>query len=223
MLKRVVLELALPFSQEDGQGIERGESGSIRSIELLHLLRSGRNSYAAICRIELKKAGGDVKNLLDDDLLTEVQVVDREESGALIVYLKGKQPALLAGTVGPMARSAGVHMFDLFERREGKLKISFLGSATQMRGFLKRLHESDVRFKILSLTDARLSPDSPLYALTEKQRRILISAFRLGYFQVPRKITSEQLAEKFDKGSSTVSEHLRKAESRLISRILNES
>jgi predicted DNA binding protein len=44
----------------------------------------------------------------------------------------------------------------------------------------------------------------------------LIAAFKQGYYDLPRKINSEQLAKKLDLVSSTLVEHLRKAERRLL-------
>jgi predicted DNA binding protein len=38
----------------------------------------------------------------------------------------------------------------------------------------------------------------------------------MGYYEIPRRFDSEQLAKKLNLGRSTVAEHLRKAEQRLI-------
>jgi predicted DNA binding protein len=79
-----------------------------------------------------------------------------------------------------------------------------------------------VRYKILSLTNANFSPDSPLSKLTDKQRTILLSAYNLEYYDIPRRFDSEQLAKKLNLGRSTVAEHLRKAEQRLIAAAISQ-
>ena len=84
------------------------------------------------------------------------------------------------------------------------------------------MKRAKVRYKILSITDAKFSLDSPLSKLTDKQRTILSSAFNLGYYDIPRRFDSEQLAKKLSLGRSTVAEHLRKAEQRLIAEAISQ-
>jgi predicted DNA binding protein len=64
---------------------------------------------------------------------------------------------------------------------------------------------------------------SPLDRLTEKQRKIIISAYRLGYYDVPRKMHSEKLANRMKLSRATLVEHLNKAERRLLSRIIDDA
>jgi predicted DNA binding protein len=77
-------------------------------------------------------------------------------------------------------------------------------------------------FKVISLMDAKFLPSSPVSRLTEKQREAIILAFNLGYFDTPRKISSEQLANKLGLANSTLAVHLRRAERRLLAEMLNE-
>ncbi|HYB76361.1 MAG TPA: helix-turn-helix domain-containing protein, partial [Nitrososphaerales archaeon] len=72
------------------------------------------------------------------------------------------------------------------------------------------------------LTDAKFPPNSPIGRLTDKQRRVLIAAYRLGYYDVPRRITCEELAKKLNLVKATFSTHVRKAERRLLAELLSE-
>jgi predicted DNA binding protein len=75
---------------------------------------------------------------------------------------------------------------------------------------------------VVSLTDAKFPSNSPIGRLTDKQRRVLLTAYKLGYYDVPRRITAEKLARKLNLVKSTFSAHVRKAERRLLAEMLSE-
>jgi predicted DNA binding protein len=100
--------------------------------------------------------------------------------------------------------------------------MTFLGSVNQIRETLKTLEKSGMHHRIVSLTDAKFSPNSPLNALTEKQRRIIIAAYKLGYYDLPRRVSSRELSEKLGLHKSALATHRRKAELRLLDAMLSE-
>ena len=60
-----------------------------------------------------------------------------------------------------------------------------------------------------------------LSILTNSQKKILNFATKFGYYDYPRKITSEELAEKIGISKDVILENLRKAEKRIITKALN--
>lgn len=52
--------------------------------------------------------------------------------------------------------------------------------------------------------------------LTETQQRVLLTALRMGYFEWPRRVRVEDLAKCHGVSKATVTEHLRKAEAKLL-------
>lgn len=78
--------------------------------------------------------------------------------------------------------------------------------------FLQRLHKDGVVYKI-----AELSPLSSPKDLTARQQKVLRSALELGYYDFPKKISTEQLANTLGIKSGTVVEILRRAEKNVIS------
>ncbi|HXY88290.1 MAG TPA: helix-turn-helix domain-containing protein [Candidatus Acidoferrales bacterium] len=63
---------------------------------------------------------------------------------------------------------------------------------------------------MVSLTDAHFLPHSPLSRLTKKQQKVFVTAYTLDYYDLPRRISLAQLAEKLDLARSTLDAHLRK-------------
>lgn len=72
----------------------------------------------------------------------------------------------------------------------------------------------------VSFTKATFTEYNILNVLTEKQKEILIEAKKSGYYHYPRKINTGQLSERLGISKATTVEHLRKAETRLISNLL---
>jgi len=64
-----------------------------------------------------------------------------------------------------------------------------------------------------------LSLNSVFSQLTDKQVSSLINALEAGYYQIPKKVTTEQIAVKHKVPRTTYEEHLRKAESKILQAI----
>jgi predicted DNA binding protein len=60
-----------------------------------------------------------------------------------------------------------------------------------------------------------------LSLLTDRQREVFEHAVRVGYYEIPRGANQEELAAALGCAPSTVDEHLRKAESRMLSALVN--
>lgn len=55
-----------------------------------------------------------------------------------------------------------------------------------------------------------------LPSLSARQQEILLAAWEEGYYEIPRQVTTEELAERFDLNRRTVEDHIRRAEQKLI-------
>ncbi len=216
-MRRLILEISekelLKF------GLEMQSFQKIKSLEFLHFLRQDPEQFAVISKIEFKYDSSKIEDLLDGGLLSEAQLLEKEKSRTYIVFLKGG-PSL--SSILDYLGLRG-YLFPPLEIRGEKLRISFLGSTQQVGELVNKITALGIRHKVVSLTEANFAPDSPLSKLTEKQREVLIAAYKLGYYDLPRRIKSEKLAEKLNIGNSTLGEHLRKAEQRLLHHILSEA
>jgi predicted DNA binding protein len=188
----------------------------IKSFEVLHILRFDSSETAAIFRLERRDNSLEVEELLKSllqNLNVEYQLLEQDR-GACIYFIKGK-------TVQPNSESPnrrGMYPMLPFAVRDGKVRVTLVGDNEQVKEFLE---DRRVNYKVLSLTDAKFSPNSPFSCLTEKQQEAVSLAFKLGYFDTPRKISVDKLAEKLGLASSTLAVHLRRAERRLLEGILS--
>lgn len=63
-------------------------------------------------------------------------------------------------------------------------------------------------------------PRETLDALTDRQREILQTAYELGYFDVPRGVSTSDIADTLELDASTVAEHLQRAERNIVGNLL---
>ena len=191
-------------------------------MEVLHFLRLDYQEITMILRVEFNEPDISIEDIFPDDL-AEVQILEHEkgkedgkESETYTYFVKILSPR-------PDLTAVGGYISLPYDIRGGKARVTFLGSAKQVKDFIKLFDQAGIRTQIISLTDAKFPPHSPLNRLTEKQRRVFITAYNLGYYDVPRKIGLVQLAERLHLAHSTLGVQLRRAERRLLNHIMGES
>jgi predicted DNA binding protein len=221
-MRRLVVELP----KDEFIKIEGGSQllENVKTLEVLMILRHTDEEITMICRVELETEVFNVEDYakLVSDNTYRVQLLERENGGAYIVLVKHKLKQIDENLRTSRAFWEVGGYVVAREMWGGKFRMTFLGSVNQIRATLRMLEVSGMHYRIVSLTDAKFSPDSPLNVLTEKQRRILITAYKLGYYDLPRRVSSRQLSEKLGLHKSALATHRRKAELRLLAAILSE-
>ena len=167
---------------------------------------------AIICRLRLKDRSMTIQDLLmGKGLLTNIELLYKEKDDSLVVFIEGrscvpkppkdiKQPKML------MARPP-----DFLDVH--RMKVEMIGKENEIKKLLHYTNKwGDNSFKILGLTSIDSKGESLLSKLTSRQRQMLLTAFALGYYDVPRRISSDDLSMHLNVDKSTVVEHLRKAE-----------
>lgn len=78
--------------------------------------------------------------------------------------------------------------------------------------------ETDADINTQRVTSNGRQPSGPyqLNVLSSRQREVFEYACQQGYYDWPRKVSATDLADDLDVTKATVTEHLRKAESRLF-------
>jgi predicted DNA binding protein len=102
-----------------------------------------------------------------------------------------------------------------------RMKVEMIGKEDEIKKLLHYANKwGNNSFKILGLTSIDAKGESLLSNLTPRQRQMLLTAYALGYYDVPRRISSDDLSRHLDVDKSTIVEHLRKAERKLIGGII---
>jgi len=101
-----------------------------------------------------------------------------------------------------------------------KLVYTAIGDQPNLKRFFERIRLLG-EIKSISCQRASYQHYDVLSCLTNRQRDVLIEAKKGGYYDYPRRINADQLAERLGIGKSATVEHLRKAEGRIISHVLS--
>lgn len=80
----------------------------------------------------------------------------------------------------------------------------------------------DIDFHVTAIGQFPCAAEDRSTRLTNRQREVIETAVTMGYYEQPRKITHQDIADEFGCGVSTVTEHLQKAEDTLVQSAIND-
>ncbi|HEY3420926.1 MAG TPA: helix-turn-helix domain-containing protein [Methanomassiliicoccales archaeon] len=103
---------------------------------------------------------------------------------------------------------------------EDRVIVSFISSQKDMMRFVDLVKADIGKVVNMSFKKSTYEKRDLLSILTDKQREMMAAAYRYGYYDIPKRISSEQLSEKVNISKPTLLEHLRKAENRIFTEIL---
>lgn len=100
------------------------------------------------------------------------------------------------------------------------LDVAFVGTQEDISRELEEYADAGMRVLLRRLTDYR-GPGRTLDALTDRQLEVAETAYDLGYFDVPRRVSTADVATELGVDPSTVAEHLQRAERNLFAALLD--
>ena len=216
-MRRITMEFDY---QKAWKWIFGSNSEKVEVLEALRCFKCDTQGLAIICRIRLKDRKITIQDLLmGKGLLTNIELLYKEKDGSLVVFIEGrscvpkppkdiKEPKML------MARPPDFLDVD-------RIKVEMIGKENEIKKLVHYANKwGDNSFKILGLTSIDAKGESLLSKLTSRQRQILLTGYALGYYDVPRRISSDDLSRHLNVDKSTIVEHLRKAERKLIGSII---
>lgn len=109
--------------------------------------------------------------------------------------------------------------YEVADVRQRGLDLSIIGSQDQIGRSVERMAEVGLDVTLERLSEYRGS-ESTLDRLTDRQREVVETAHSLGYYDVPRTASTEDVATELGLDPSTVAEHLQRAERNLMGDVL---
>lgn len=163
----------------------------------------------------------DVEERLPSAELTELDCVERcefvtETTDAYRYILELAPSGMPEGTADDHAELIGNCETAVNER--GVL-VSLVGSREAIRDMIRNYQAAGATPELHRLVEYE-GEGNALEALTARQREVLETAFELGFYEVPREASTEDVARELGLDTATVSDHLQRAERNLLTREL---
>jgi predicted DNA binding protein len=103
-----------------------------------------------------------------------------------------------------------------------KITYSVIGENENLIKYVELVKTKVGKITNMTFKKARYQSKDILKVLTDRQRDILTTAYQFGYYDYPKKISSEKLAGRVNIGKTTMVQHLRKAEGRILIEIMTD-
>ncbi|HEV2118673.1 MAG TPA: helix-turn-helix domain-containing protein [Candidatus Bathyarchaeia archaeon] len=221
-MKRLTLEF--PY-QELWRRVFGPNYDRVEILEAVKSLKCDFEGLAVICRIRFRDKRMKATDLVGKGAIRSVETLYKDNDGSLTVFVEGRPVVhapkqMHAGNLNrtrPHLVAAGPPEFVDRDR----MRVRLLCRDEEVPRILDFYERTHLPHTLVEVSRFESVSDSDLSRLTAKQRQALLAAYSLGYYDVPRRISSEQLAKRLNVGTSTYAEHLRKAERGLLSSVLS--
>ncbi len=213
-MKRLVIEV--PYERFWARFFGR-YANKVKVLEAIQCFKCDKEGFALICRIRLLDEDLAPADFIKDGPIESIETLYEEKDGSHVIFMSGRYPP---ETAKGRLTAPGVFQAEPPEFIDvNRMKCVLVGGDKELHDFLRR-GELGLAPKILSLTQIGPKPDSVMSSLTLKQRQALVTAFGLGYYNVPRRVSSQTIARLLKMDKSTFAEHLRKAERRIVKSVI---
>lgn len=218
-----VVELELEITDRDDVFVDLSAELECRvHIEGVHLDSDG----GVVCYLKVSGAYSDdvTKLLAENEAVERYRVVD-DSGDEVLVECSVRGSSIVTKT---LESAAGITEF-FTDEGVGHLGSQF-APGVDLRSILDGIRSDFDDVKLVSKRQTENSYQSVGRfrgsvedQLTERQDEVIRTAFKAGYFDWPRDSTAEDLAEALNLAPSTLHEHLREAEHKLVESYLEET
>lgn len=200
-------------SEFDAMGIEElislGREAGIRDFEELACHGTG-----AIVQVE-------TESRYDEEQLTALSCVDEWER---VTETDEGHLYVIAFTAPELPENLSEQAEDLLgtcdpQLDDGSASMSLVGPQESISGTISEYEAAGISPDLRKLGPYE-GRKEPADSLTDRQQEVIQTAFELGYYEVPREASTEEIAAELDLDASTVAEHLQRAERNVLSEVL---
>ena len=206
---------------------------ALKHVHILQVLEFRSEGFHLICRGSREESEA-FRRFLSSRYSHNLNatLLNTERSGAQVLLVSGKW--LVGGRDGKLDRRQAEEL-EFFREMEkapffnlerttfegGKLRVSIIAHGKLIKELLGGLDRIQVPYRIVRIGRPKAHSASALNALTAKQNSILRLAHTMGYYDIPRRTSTEELAKLLRMDKGTAGEHLRRGEKHVFDRLLS--
>lgn len=152
--------------------------------------------------------------LQDIDSVLEYELTQVDED-SFYAYLRSELTAPAGELFGTLTRGRLVVVHPVEWHPDGTQSIAVMGSTDEIQAVVDGLPDP-VECTVREIGGLEQAAEAAKAQLSDRQQEALEQALELGYYDIPREASVEDVAEAIGCARSTAAEHLRKTESKLL-------
>ena len=192
------------------------ETPEITREALVHVNALGNGTGVMLYRLRGDSAALEARLEGHPDLITCAPVDVEGEIFHFYVHVRPGQPA---GELMAVAQKYALMIIPPLEFTDGGLRITVVGTHEMLREALEEFPD-EIRVSVEQAGQYSPEGQNVLSLLTDRQLEVFETAVEQGYYDIPRRATHKDIADGLGCAPSTVDEHLRKAESRVLTTLV---
>lgn len=159
-----------------------------------------------------------------DEVAAIPEVLDYEltvaETDAFYVYIRDATNPQLRQLFDLLDQSPVVAIPPVEYSSDGSVSYSVFGPSGAIQSSLEEIPEP-ISVSVTEIGSLAAVPSALKTSLSDRQREAIQTAVELGYYDIPRTATQEDIASVIGCAPPTAAEHLQKAESKLLRSVVN--
>ncbi len=167
------------------------------------------------------------KNKVNIPFLTKVRIVETAEEISTdgkrsLLMVSGKFPEIYTDVIKKFFDTFNCFMEFPARFTESGLTGAIVGTNEDINRFLSFAEAWGATYKVISVRKYQPRMEGALSNLTNKQFQCLEAAVRRGYFDIPRSISSRDLAKEIGISHATFLEHIKKGQREILQAMFKE-
>lgn len=167
------------------------------------------------------------KEETDIEFLKDVKVIEKAEEISTdgkrsLLMVTGKFPEIYTDVIRKFFDTFNCFLEFPAHFTEKALTGSIVGNKDNINRFLSFAEAWGATYEVISIRNYQPRIEGALSNLTPKQFQSLEYAVRMGYFDIPRKISSRELASEIGISHATVLEHIKKGQREIFHALFKE-